>query len=94
MGTDRLPGTWRPSGTLRGDVLEGEPGKTEGCRPEVTGRWAPAMKQGDATGAGAKKGIGWLGNRHGSENQVSRMLFHRLVLGIVPVEGDDDRSVR
>jgi hypothetical protein len=52
------------------------------------------MKQDDATGAGAKKGIGGLGNRHGSENQVSRVRFHRLAFGIVPVEGDDDRSVR
>jgi|TARA_B100000959_G_scaffold250693_2_gene279350 hypothetical protein len=52
------------------------------------------MKQDDATGARAKKGIGWLGNRHGSKDQVGRVRFHRLALVIVPVEGDDDRSVR
>jgi hypothetical protein len=52
------------------------------------------MKQDDATGARAKKRIGGLGNRHGSEDQVGRVLFHRLALGIAPVEGDDDRSVR
>jgi len=52
------------------------------------------MKQSDATGARTKKGIGWLGNRHGSENQVSRVLVHRLTFVILPIEGDDDRSIR
>ena len=51
------------------------------------------MKQDDATGAGAQKGIRRLGNRRGGENQVGGVLFYQVAIGAAPVEGDDDASI-
>ena len=51
------------------------------------------MKQQDAASAAAKKGIGRLGNRGGSENEVGGTRSHQVAISIEPPEGDDNGSV-
>ena len=84
---------WGYRRALGGEALQGKVGQIDAGGRSFAGLCAPAMKQDDATGAGTKKGVGGLGNRRGSENELGTVLRYCVTHDRVPGDGHERSSV-